>query len=140
MLRSAGSAGGDGHQLPAAPQVDKRKLDEGLTFPPWKPREHPRLTMPLQQKRLRKRRRWAGNRWSNMRSIFSVIRDGDVLVQVSNSLGVANRQSVPSCRCELRKAMSRRTTAAEMVLRRLGQLACFAIFWHLVHCHPHICD
>lgn len=63
-------------------QVDKRKLDRALTFPQWKPREHPRLTMPLQQKRLRKRRRWAGNRWSNMRSIFSVIRDGEVLVQV----------------------------------------------------------
>lgn len=44
------------------------------------------------QKRLRKRRRWAGSRWSSMRmrSIFSVIRDGDVLVQVSLHMAASN--------------------------------------------------
>lgn len=33
------------------PQVDKRKLDASLCYSAWKPREHPRLLIPLQQVR-----------------------------------------------------------------------------------------
>ena len=67
-----------------AKQVDKRKLEGGLCWPGWKAWEHPQLVVPPQQKkRLRKRRRWAGNRWKGMRSIFSAVAREDVLVQVT---------------------------------------------------------
>jgi len=62
--------------------VNKRKLEKGMVWPAWKPREHPRLVAPLRRKRLRKRRRWAGpaGGWAGT-SIFRAIRSGDVLVQ-----------------------------------------------------------
>lgn len=49
-----------------------------LVYKPWKLTVHPRLHTPF--KRRLYRQNWSGKKWKDVRSIFDVIRDGDLLV------------------------------------------------------------
>lgn len=49
-----------------------------LTYEPWKPTVHPRLHNPF--KRRLYRQNWSGKKWKDVRSIFDVVRDGDLLL------------------------------------------------------------
>jgi polyphosphate kinase len=49
-----------------------------LVYKPWKLTVHPRLHAPF--KRRLYRQNWSGKKWKDVRSIFDVIRDGDLLV------------------------------------------------------------
>jgi hypothetical protein len=49
-----------------------------LVYKPWKLTVHPRLHNPF--KRRLYRQNWSGKKWKDVRSIFDVIRDGDLLV------------------------------------------------------------
>ena len=52
--------------------------EEALVYKPWKPTVHPRLSNPF--KRRFYRENWSGKKWKDIRSIFDVIRDGDMLL------------------------------------------------------------
>jgi hypothetical protein len=52
--------------------------DAQLVYKPWKPTVHPRLSNPF--KRRHYRENWSGKKWKDIRSIFDVIRDGDILL------------------------------------------------------------
>ncbi|GMH42263.1 hypothetical protein BSKO_10182 [Bryopsis sp. KO-2023] len=60
--------------------VCRNELNPDLTFPQWSPSIHPRLVAPYKQKNLRRNLMWTGSRWKGIKSIFSVIRDGDILL------------------------------------------------------------
>mmetsp|Transcript_7526 Transcript_7526/g.21316 ORF Transcript_7526/g.21316 Transcript_7526/m.21316 type:complete len:920 (+) Transcript_7526:297-3056(+) len=61
--------------------VDKSKMDPSMLFSPGKVRPHPRLAPTLVQRVHRRQQAdWGGNRWKGIRSIFSVIRQADLLV------------------------------------------------------------
>ena len=47
-------------------------------YPPWNPTVHPRLSNPF--KRRHYKQNWSGKKWKDIRSIFDVIKDGDILL------------------------------------------------------------
>ena len=63
---------------PLYSQCRRINTNRALVYEPWSPTVHPRLSNPFKRRHFKQD--WSGKKWKDIRSIFEVVRDGDLLL------------------------------------------------------------